>query len=97
MIDCFGDVGKILVGYFAHIAPLWQVLPDELVGVFVFSALPRGIGIGEEDGDAGASFDVFELGELSAVIQCQGLAPTLWDMLERPDGLVGECGGISVL
>jgi hypothetical protein len=64
MVDGLEGAGKVPLREGSLIDAFGQVLTQQTIRVFGGAALPGGVGIGEEDGDAGIVLNAFEGGEL---------------------------------
>lgn len=66
--------------------------PHDPVAVLVRAALPRVVGLGEVDLQPERLFELAELRELLAVVECQGLQHALGNGSEHPDDRGGHDG-----
>lgn len=62
------DLGDIIAGEVIEVGVFRDVLPDEFVGIFDGSFLPRGIGVGEKDGSLEDHGDKMVGSEFESVI-----------------------------
>ena len=85
IVEFLGDGIQVALGECGEVASFGQVLADEAVEIFVGTALPGGVGIGEVDVDAEVFFDAFESGKFQAVVEGERAAKVLGNVEEAFD------------
>src|SRR5215469_4534465 len=78
----------------AQVGALGQVLAEQAVDVFVATALPGGVRVGEVDGDAGGGGDALVLGGFLAAVPGEGLGEPGRQRAHVLDDGVGDGGGV---
>ena len=99
VIESVHDLLQFFRGDGTQVTPLGKVLADQAIGIFVGSAFPGVVGMGEVHTGSQGLGDAFMLGAFGAIIEGQGMdtsAHGAQKLHGRPteglSGAVGECG-----
>src|SRR5882724_6357085 len=77
IIERVDNEGKFVIADLREVGAFGEVASQQSIGILVGPALPGAVRIGEEHPQPGGLFDLFEGGELLAVIERKRAAPAL--------------------
>jgi hypothetical protein len=85
IIERVDNEGKFVIADLREVGAFGEVAAQQPIGVLVGPALPGAVRIGEEHAQPSGLFDLFEGGELLAVIERERAAPALGQRRELRD------------
>ena len=92
-----GNRVQLFLAEGTQVTTLWQVLPQQTIGVFVDAALPRAVRIGKVHLDAGSFRQSLMLCHFPALIVSQGQSLLCLDAIEYLAKAAQRCFGTGIL
>ena len=86
-VNLFDDLSHVLITQIINIFSLWDVLPDQTIGVFVEAPLPGVIGVCEETLGSQLAGNLFMVRKFSAIVVGQGEDPFLMGLKVFTDSI----------